>query len=208
MATPPFTRANAPPRALVRWRQETPLADEPVVFFSVEGAPSSVCRTCSAPDGSLTFLTTLRGRVTAVSAGELVIARDPHRIHVRHLLPQALDLSELLDHVVHVEISQRYEGVDSGRRRATIDAEIRDAQGRFLLWARDGTLPRDDEARGLSFRALVDERGARLAVGHEGGVTPLRASEGANLQREGESSAILVSRVEPDGVALTVIRHR
>ncbi|MGE0785765.1 MAG: hypothetical protein AB7S26_08755 [Sandaracinaceae bacterium] len=173
-----------------------------MLFFAVEGAPPEVCRTATAPDGSLTFHTTVQGCVLAVEAGAFVIAHGSHRIRVHHLLPEAIDLGALLHHAVRLEIAQCYRGAG----RATIDAELRDAHGRFLLWARDGKMPPDSEAHGLALRTVLDRGAVQLVIRHEGPRATLRAPGCREVVREGERSVALLGRLAIDDVSLVVVR--
>lgn len=204
MPAPPTSHSSAPPpRTLARLCADD-AGDEGVIFFSVEGAPPEVCRTEAGADGSLTFRTSVQGRVVEIGPDELVIARDPHRIRVRHLLPRSIDLGDLQGHAVRVDVTQRYEG----RGRATIDAVIRDARGRLILWARDGKIPGDRDSLGLSLRTLVDESGeVRLAVGHEDGVRALTAPTRRLVRRESETCQLLLSRVGLDDVSMVILRR-
>lgn len=204
MKTPPIVRESAPPpRALARVRDEGTPNEEGVIFFSVEGAPNEVCQTRSGPDGSLTFHTTIAGRVVGVETDELVIARGPHTIRIRHLLPGAVDLGELEGHAVRVEIAQCY--LRAGR--ATIDCEIRDAHGRLILWAHDGRMPSDADSHGLAMRTLVENGATHLAVGHELGLRQLDCPGSARVRREGESCVMLLCRLGVDDISLVIVRR-
>lgn len=188
---------------MARVREPSSPDDDGVVFFSVEGAPPDVCQTRSAPDGSLTFHTTVAGRVVAVQPNELVIARGAHTIRVHHLLPRAVDLSELEGHAVRVEIAQCY--LRAGR--ATIDCELRDAHGRLILWAHDGRMPIDADSHGLALRTLVDDGASCLAVGHDRGVAQLEVPSSAQVRREGETCELLLCRLGADDVSLVIVRR-
>lgn len=203
-SSPPTPRDDRA-RALVRVASaEAFVLDEGVIFFSVEGAPTEACRTETAPDGSLTFTTTLQGPVTAVQPDELVLDVRGHRVVVRHLLPGAIDLSGLLESRVLVTVQQRYRG----RGRATIDAEIRDAGGRLVLWARDGRLPSDADARGLSMRVCLDPDGHhRLALSQAQGVVSLAAPGIVRVERDGVTHDALLIRLGPDDASFVILRR-
>ena len=147
-SSPPNTVDAHPPALVTLASGAADVLEEGLIFFSVEGAPTAACRTTTGPDGSLTFTTTLRGRVASVDTDELALTVGDRRVVVRHFVPDAIDWSGLVDQSVLVTVKQRYQG----RGRATIDAEVRDTAGRLVLWARDGRLPSDDEARGLALR--------------------------------------------------------
>jgi hypothetical protein len=190
-----------PPRALARVRAGPLSADDSVSFFCVEGAPPESCRTRTDPDGSLTFSTRLSGPVLEVVPDALVVARGPHRVRLRHLLPSLVDLSRLRGHTVGVELSQRY-----GRRgRATIDCVLRDADAGLVLWARDGRLPEDRESHGLALRALMTDGAPRLAVGDERGVHHLRPPSRQVVHRRGERSELLLTRLGSEDLSIVLV---
>lgn len=201
-SSPPTARDSGPP-AVPRLSEPAFRAaarDEVLLFFCVEDAPRSACKTESAP-GGLCFRTTLSGRITSTGPEELVI--DGHT-RVRHLLPSSLDLAPLVGHAMQIEIAQQY-----GRRgRATIDAEIRDAKGRLLLWARDGVVPADRDARGLALRATIAPDGARrLAVAHAGGVASMGVPDLARVRTADGSFDLVVLRLGTDDVAFVLVRR-
>jgi hypothetical protein len=204
-SSPPGTHDALPPAFARLTGTGTSGLGEGVIFFSVEGAPRQACRTRTGPDGTLSFHTSLSGRVVEVRSDELVLEVGAHRVVVRHLLPAAVDLSELRDHRLLIGVQQRYRG----RGRATIDAEIRDRAGRLLLWAHDGRFPEDREARGLALRASLDPgRDQRLALVHETGVASLSAPGHARVRRDGVPHDALLLRLGPDDVSLVLLRRR
>lgn len=202
-SSPPSARESTQPPVL---RLIEPVfragaADEAVIFFCVENAPREACRTRSVPDGGVTFETHLSGTVVDTAPGELGVARGDHRAIVRHLLPAAVDLTPLRGHLAAVAITQRY----LARGRATIDAEIRDADGRLLLWAHDGRTPPDQ--LGLAFRGTVDAGGHRLAVGHAGGVSSVSAGDVIRVRIGTDTFDLGVVRASADDVSFVLTRR-
>ena len=184
-SSPPSSVPSQRPEALATLERaafDEHVAREGVLFFCVENAPRSACETRTAADGSLTFHVAIVGRVVAARRGSLVIANgsEPNVI-IRHLLPTGIELAALEGHHVEIELEQRYRG----RGRATIDAEVRDELGRLILWAHDGRMPEDRDARGLTFRTTLDPSGMRLAV---------RAAELVSLSCPGTVELTLGSR--------------
>ncbi|HJL20270.1 MAG TPA: hypothetical protein RMH99_31675 [Sandaracinaceae bacterium LLY-WYZ-13_1] len=202
-SSPPGARDSAPP-ALARLASDEACAlAEGVVFFCVEGAPPQLCRTRTGPDGSLTFRTELTGRVCAARRDELHLEVGPHHVVVRHLLPEAIRLDELVGRRISLVLRQRY----GGRGRATIDAELRDEARRLLLWAHDGRLPADREAHGLALRTSFDAaNGHRLALAHDGGVAHVAPSGRARIRMQGHPHDAALIRLGVDDVSLVVLR--
>ena len=202
-SSPPTARESAHPPLprLIEAAFRAHGADEGVIFFCVEAAPREACRTCSTPDGGLTFETRLTGTVVAVLPGELRLADGERRPVVRHLLPGAVDLSALDGHRVSIDIAQRY----LGRGRATIDAELRDDDGRLLLWAHDGRTPSDQ--LGLAFRRTLDADGQRLSVGHAGGVSHVSAGDVLRVRAGADTFDLAVVRAGADDVSFVLLRR-
>lgn len=205
-SSPPGARDSSAPPPLARVAEaelRAHGADEAVIFFCVDGAPREACRTHALAGGGLLFETILGGRVLASEPGELQMEHAGRPVVVRHLVPSALDLGGLAGHAVQVRVAQQYVGAG----RATIDAEIRDASGRLLLWAHDGRMPPDRSAHGLALRCTVAESRQRLAVGHAGGVVSIGAPELAEVRAGGDLYALAVVRVETDDVAFVLLRR-
>lgn len=202
-SSPPNARESShpPPTRLVEAAFRAGGADEGVIFFCIEAAPHEACRTHSSPDGGLTFETRLVATVTEVRPGELHLADGEHRPVVRHLLPRGVDLSALRGHRLKIDIAQRYRG----RGRATIDAELRDTDGRLLLWAHDGRTPADQ--LGLAFRRTVDAGGQRLAVCHAGGICTVSAGDVARVRAGLDTFDLAVVRAGPDDVSFVLLRR-
>lgn len=202
-SSPPSASKSTPPLVLplneAAFRTEA--AEEGLIFFCVEGAPREACRTRSRPDGSLTFETTLSGTVTDTSEGELRLSLEERKAVVRHLLPSALELSPLRGQLVRADIAQRY----LGRGRATIDAELRDAEGRLLVWAHDGRTPPD--RLGLVFRGTVDAEGHRLAVGHSGGVVTVGTGDVVRVRSGVAPFDLAILRLGTDDLAFVLLRR-
>ena len=184
-------------------RFESHAKDEGVLFFCVENAPPDACGTRSGADGSLTFWTRLRGRVLEVRPTALILAMGDHLVAVRHHLPSGVGLDELAGHIVHIALTQTFRG----RGRATIDAEIVDAQGNVVLWAHDGRHPDDRDARGLSLRAAIEETGARLAVRTDGGVATVTCPGAAHIESEGRAWTLALLRLGADDIGLLLLRR-
>lgn len=204
-SSPPGARDTAPPflARFAEGRFRAYAGDEPIIFFCVEGAPREACRTRTA-DGGLTFDTTLSGRVVAVEPGELTLDVGGQPAIVRHLLPSAFDLGDSLGHTLEVRVVQRY----LGPGRATIDAELRDASGRLVLWAHDGRMPSDRVAHGLALRLTVDAAGGhRLAVGHSRGVASVGAPDFGQVWVGGEPYVLVVVRAGADDVSFVLLRR-
>ncbi len=202
-SSPPGARESTPP-LLLRLNEaafRAGVADEGILFFCVEDAPREACRTRSCPDGSLTFETCLEGTVIDASPGELRLSTAERSSVVRHLLPSALELSPLRGQLIRADVTQRY----LGRGRATIDAELRDAEGRVLLWAHDGRTPPDQ--LGLAFRRTVDADGHRLAVGHLAGVSSVSAGDVVRVRCGIDPFDLAVLRVGADDVSFVLLRR-
>ncbi len=200
-STPP-TAHDAPP-ATTAWVESEafhPLEDG-VIFFSVEGAPRESCRTSTKPDGSLTFETTLEGRAIAVDRDELLLRVGPRVVAVRHLLPGAVSLAPLIGQELTVRVIQRY----GDRGRATIDATLHDAEGRLLLWARDGRLPADPEGHGFALRLAVDGEAPRLVTQADALLVITAPGEGV-VERGGVQHRLLVLRAAPSDVSFVLLR--
>jgi hypothetical protein len=177
--------------------------DDPVLFVCVEGAPLEACRTTPEPDGGLTFTTTLFGRVRDVERGAIALQTRSGVVILRHLLPTALELGDLVGCTMLASVRQRY--ARSGR--ATIDAELRDAAGRLVLWAHDGRMPSDRDAQGLSVRGVVSDGEPRLAVGGSEGLVSVPSPGLAALDHDGQRFAVLVVRLGVDDAAFAVLRR-
>lgn len=200
-SNPPSAHETSPAvTATVRSEAFRPLEDG-VIFFSVEGAPPESCRTTTRPDGSLTFETTLEGRAIAVDRDELLLRVGPRVVAVRHLLPSAVSLAPLIGQALSVRVTQRYED----RGRATIDATIHDERGRLLVWARDGRLPPDAEARGFVLRLSVDREEPRLVTQGDD-LLVIRAPGSGTVTRGGVEHQLLVLRAEPGDVSFALVR--
>ncbi len=203
-SSPPSARDTQPSVHVrldeVRFRATA--ADEPLLFFCVEGAPRSACHTRT--EEHLTFETALSGRVTSVTGGELALDVGGGEVLVRYLLPSAVELEALVGHTIGLRVTQRY----SGPGRATIDAEVRDSAGGLVLWAHDGRMPGDRLSHGLALRLRLDAGGAhRLALGHGAGVTAVGAPDSATIQVAGAEFGLGVVRVGADDVAFVLV-HR
>lgn len=195
--------ARQPIQGCARLRDLASL-EEGVIFFSVEGAPPQACRTQTARDGSIRFLTSLSGLLTQVRLDELVLQVGPAPVIVRHLLPRAVDLSDLVGQRLVLRIEQRYRGPG----RATIDAEFHDRTGRLLLWAHDGRFPEDRQAHGLAVRASLDSaQRHRLAIVHQRGVTTLAAPGRGRIEHEGVNFDVAVIRLGADDVSFVALRN-
>lgn len=184
-APPPQSFQSQRPDALATLERaafDEHVAREGVLFFCVENAPREACETRKTADGTLTFHVVIVGRVVAAPRGSLVIGTDAGtEVIVRYLVPTGVELGALEGHRVEIELEQRYRG----RGRATIDAEIRDEFGRLILWAHDGRMPEDRDARGLTLRTSLDATGMRLAI---------RAAELVSLSCPGAVELTLGSR--------------
>ena len=156
---PPRARDSAPPTQLPL-DDDGAVLDDPVVFFAIEGAPRTACRTRTEPGGGLVFETRLEGVVAEVRPGAMVLRQPARQALVRHLLPPAVDLAPLLGQTVHVQVVQRFRGAG----RASVLAVLRDTRQRVLLAAWDGQLPPDGDVVGLSLRVALDPDGSRLAL--------------------------------------------
>lgn len=200
-STPPNAH-DAPPAVTARIESEAfhPL-DDGVIFFSVEGAPPESCRTSTRPDGSLTFETTLEGRVVAVDRDELLLRVGPRVVAVRHLLPSAVSLAPLVGQELTARVIQRY----ADRGRATIDATLHDTQGRLLLWARDGRLPPDGESHGFALRLAVDGQAPRL-VAQADALLVITAPGDGVAELFGVQHRLLVLRAAPRDVSFVLLR--
>lgn len=185
---------------LVRFAENAP--QEGILFFCVENAPREACQTQAGADGTLTFRTLVSGRVSDVQRGAMIITAEPLDVALRHLLPSGLDLTGLLGHEVTVELEQSYRG----RGRATIDAEIRDGAGRLILWAHDGRMPGDRDARGLSLRATVDPTGMRLAV-RAAELVSLPCPATAAISLGGRDFTFALTRLGADDVGFVMLRR-
>lgn len=124
---------------------------------------------------------------------------DPVRVSL--LLPAALDLSPLLDTEVALEVSH-----DLGGRRPTVDAVLRDARGRLLLWARDGALPGPRGAHGLAVRVAHDAGLPRLVVAAGGATASASRGNVAELPFGRRQLTLVTLRVEGDGASFLVVR--
>lgn len=177
--------------------------DDRVIFFCVEGAPRAACRTTAGADGTLTFSTRLAGRVLGTERDALLVEHDERVVTVRHHLPPGLDLEPLAGRVVEIELAQIYRG----RGRATIDAEIRDEDGRVVLWAHDGRYPDDRDARGLSLRAALDGGGARLAIRGDEGITSVACPGLASVVVRRREWTLALVRLAADDVGFVLLRR-
>jgi len=203
---PPRELDDAPPSALATLERELferEAVDEGVIFFCVENAPREACKTRSSADGSLTFETELRGHVLAVGRDVLLLEMGARDVQIRHLLPTGVCLEALAGRVVHFTLRQVYRG----RGRATIDAEIRDADGRLILWAHDGRFPEDETSHGLSIRATHDLSEARLAVRGTEGVVTLSWPGTAEVALHGRQLTMALVRLAVDDVGFVVLRR-
>ncbi len=182
---------------------ERAAASEGLIFFCVDNAPRRACTTRAGADGSLTFRTSLTGRVISVEPDALVLEVGERTTRIRHHLPAGLTLEALTGQVVRFELSQIYRG----RGRATIDAELSDTSGRMILWARDGRFPSDRDAHGLSLRLTVDANETRLAVRTRGGVTSLGSPGARDLVVDGKKLALALVRIGPDDASFALLRR-
>ena len=201
-SSPPAALETASAAPFGRNREAYDL-DGGVMFFCVEGAPRSACRTITEPP-ALRFVTHLAGRITEVSTDVFVIGGDDAPpVTVRHLLPAGVSLEGLLHREVTMVIEQCY----SGAGRATIRAELRDAAGALLLFAWDGRMPRDAEVPGLALRVSLDsEGGSRLAVGGDHGLVTLPSPGRARIPLRGAGYEALLLRVAADDLSLLLLR--
>jgi hypothetical protein len=205
-SSPPTARDSAPPALpqLAEAGFHARALDESVIFFCVDDAPREACRTESLPNGGLAFRTALRGRIERVGAEELVLAVAGKTTRVRFLLPSAVDLASLVGHQAQIDITQQY----AGPGRATIDAQIRDAKGRLLLWARDGRVPPDRSAQGLALRTTVGASDARrLAVAHTGGVASMSVPDLARVRTAEGAFELLLVRLGAEDISFVLVRR-
>lgn len=191
--------------ATVRLTSDDPAhgLDRPFIAFCFEGAPPEACRTKKGADGSVSFQTSISGRVVSITDASFTLSVGGAEVIVRHLLPSSIELSGLHGKKLLVTVEQRY----AGSGRATIDAEIRDAKGTLVLWARDGRMPVDRDARGLTLRVMLEPRAERLAVGHRDGVTTIDAPGLASIGLSDGTYDTLLTRVGDDDLAWVLLRR-
>lgn len=203
---PPYELDNTRPTALASF-EAAPFArsarDEGVIFFCVENAPRELCRTRVGGDGSLTFETHLSGRVLAVQRDAIILDVSGREVQVRHLLPSSIRLDALIGRKLQIRLVQQYQG----RCRATIDAEIRDAAGRLILWARDGRFPSDRYAHGLTLRASVDANETRLAVRAGDRVVSVPCPGVASLQVGARDLTLALVRLGAEDIGFVLLRR-
>jgi hypothetical protein len=93
-------------------------------------------------------------------------------------------------------------------REPIVDATIRDASGRLILWARDGGIAPDRVAHGVVLRVAHPEVGsARLALAGPHGVTQLAAHQVAEMRTDEGRFAVLVLRVAHDEASFVFVRR-
>ncbi len=204
--SPPHELDVARPRVLAEVdpeRFERHARDEGILFLCVENAPREACRTEVGADGSLTFRTALAGRVLSVERGALTLDTGGRLVTLRHLLPSGIELEALAGRRLQVALTQTY----PSRGRATIDAEIRDVDGRLVLWAHDGRHPDDRDARGLSLRATLGDGAARLAVRTDDGIASLACPGLAGLSVARRAFALALVRLGPDDIGFVLLRR-
>lgn len=176
---------------------------EGVLFFWVENAPREACRTVSGADGSLTFVTRLDGRVIAIERDALVLDHAGRLVTLRHHLPAGVDLEPLAGRRIRVELVQTYRD----RGRATIDAEVRDEDGRLVLWGHDGRHPDDRDARGLILRATLGEGAPRLAIRTDDGVASVPCPGLGALVVARRQWCLALVRLGPDDIGFVLVRR-
>lgn len=173
-----------------------------VAYLGIAHAPPGAARTRRDPDGSIVLHTELRGRVSQVGPEGLVVESGGHAAVVRHFMPPAIDLGALLDTEVTIEMTERLRD-----GRCTVDAQIRDAGGSLVLWARDGELPEDRASHGLALRMRMAEIGRGLAIAHRSGLAVVRGPGLALVEGEPGTLLVLVLRTGDDDVALIALRR-
>jgi hypothetical protein len=176
--------------------------DEAAVCFAVEGASFEETSSIPSADGGLLIETVIDGVVREVGPDLLVIARDGQEARVRYLLPSAVDLEPLLGPRVKISVSLQF----SAEKRPTVDASIRDAHGRLLLWAHDGVLPADRPDRPV-VRLAHEARGPRLAFAHRGGLSTVATAEIIHLDTRSGSATAAGVRISNDDVGFIVVWH-
>jgi hypothetical protein len=176
--------------------------DEAAVCFAVEGASFEETSSIPSADGGLLIETVIAGVVREVGPDLLVVARDGQEARVRYLLPSALDLEPLLGARVKISVSLQF----SAEKRPTVDASIRDARGRLLLWAHDGALPADRADRPV-VRLAHEARGPRLAFAHRGGLSTVATAEIIDLDTRGGPATAAGIRISDDDVGFIVVWH-
>jgi len=203
---PPTELDPAPPAALASLDSGTfqhQARADGMIFFCVENAPRRACGTHAHADGSLTFQTSLCGRVKSVERDALVLDVGEQETRVRHHLPSGITLDSLADHVVSLELRQIYRS----RGRATIDAVLSDAEGRMIFWVRDGHVPTDREAHGLSLRLTVDPQETRLAVRADTGILSLPCPGTRDFNAGGRDLTLALVRAGADDVSFALLRR-
>jgi hypothetical protein len=145
----------------------------------------------------------VRGRAVQVSPDRLVIADGwGELVQVRLLLPTALDLRPLVGTPIAVELAHDL----SRPTRPTVDAVLRDARGRLLVWAHDGALPGQRGEHGLAVRVTHDSGDSRLVVAGREATVSARAGSAAELVHGRANFAVAALRVDPDGASFLVVR--
>lgn len=192
-----------PPERLVlpfdRARFARDALEATVAYLGIEHAPPGAARTRRDPDGSIVLSTSLTGPVTSVEPGRLSLDQQGFTATLRHLLPDAIELGALVGSCVTVELSERLH-----RGRCTADAQVRDASGALVLWARDGALPDDLDAHGL---ALRDEGGRGLAIAHRSGLAMVRGPGLALCEDDAGTLLVVVLRTGADDAAFAALRR-
>ncbi len=202
-SSPPDPERRARPVAAFHVGRFAPMArEEGAVCFAAIAAPPESGSSRMDADGCLHVSTELHGRIVALQPDALVLERDGGRTRVRFLLPSAIDLGPLLGCVVHVLLDLTL----SPLRPPTVNAVLRDGEGRLLLWARDGQVP--GHIDGLpAVRIAHDPHGSRLVFGGPSGAALIGPTEVAAIQTlEGPAWAAAV-RVTGDDAAFVVVRR-
>jgi len=202
---PPRELDDAPPTALASLDRDAFAAhgsEDGVLFFCVESAPPAYCSTRSEADGSLTFETELEGLVLGVDRDFLILLVEDQEVRIRYLIPSSISLEPLAGRRVAFELRQAYRE----RGRATIDAVLRDQEGRQILWAHDGRFPEDRHE--LSLRATMDASSApRLAARTRDGIVSLDAPGLATFRVGGRDLALALVRLGADDVGFLLLRR-
>jgi hypothetical protein len=177
----------------------------------LERAPLGVTQTETTPAGGLGMTTRVSGMVQRVSVHErgetlIELARDAGDVvTLKALLPPGVDLQPLVESYVLFTLGLVFDH----DRVPTVDTVVRDFEGKLVLWARDGRLPRGAESpAGFAVRVTHGAAGApRLALVGSGSLTALGPGEAGRVLGDDGPYRVGALRVAAEEAAFILIRR-
>jgi hypothetical protein len=122
-------------------------------------------------------------------------------VRVRYILPEVLDLGGLEGHELVLDLT---ETLSAGH--CTAEARMFDGDGRLILWAYDGQLPKEGGAYDSTIRVNAAERGRALEVGDRRRRVVLRGPGLTRVDSDFGPFVVLVLRTEEHDAAFIALR--